>query len=426
MPGDPSAGAVLRELRRSHRLTLSAVARRAGCAASLISQVESGSRAIQPWLAAALDDVYAAGGSVAALAAVASSGPGEPGTGDGEVVVVHLPSDQGSMVVSRRDALMALSIGVMTAPLAALVPAAPSDRDEAEATLSRFETALAGFGRAGRRLPGRRVADAMLGNVLVLEGLRQVGHPELRTRLLRLQTRYAESLSWLNAEVGDLLQAVYWTDRCAVWAQAAEWPAMVAYTFVRRSMMALSFSDAAAGAVQHANQAARLPGAPAGVRALAAKQAAYGYALAGQAEESVRALDTAVRLFAAAERDDDPASAVGQRSVLNEDLQAVYAGTCRVYLGKGLEAVEELSSRLDRVAAGSARTHAITAARIARAAADAGDPALACERIRTAVELAEAVGSLSAKAELRRAEPVLLRRWPRRGDVQDIVRLLQS
>jgi hypothetical protein len=129
---------------------------------------------------------------------------------------------------------------------------------------------------------------------------------------------------------------------------------MVAYTFVRRSMMALSFSDAVASAIQQADLAARVPGAPASVRGLAAKQAAFGYALAGRAGESAQALDAAARLLSEAERVDDPGAAVGQRSVLSDDLYAIFEGTCQVYLGRGGAAVDGLALRLDRIASGSA------------------------------------------------------------------------
>jgi hypothetical protein len=70
-------------------------------------------------------------------------------------------------------------------------------------------------------------------------------------------------------------------------------------------------------------------------------------------------------------------------------------------------------------------TPPITAAKIARASVDAGEPALACERIRAAADLAQAVGSASARAELRRAANGLAR-WPRRRDVQEVRHLLAA
>ncbi|MFN2496634.1 MAG: helix-turn-helix domain-containing protein [Pseudonocardiaceae bacterium] len=71
VPGDVRLGAVLGELRMARGLTLAAVARQAGCSLSLLSYVESGDRALQPWLAEALDRIYATGSMVASLARTA-------------------------------------------------------------------------------------------------------------------------------------------------------------------------------------------------------------------------------------------------------------------------------------------------------------------------------------------------------------------
>ena len=49
--GDAQLGAVLRALREGRDLTLTAVARRAGCVESTVSYVECGHRRLQPWLA---------------------------------------------------------------------------------------------------------------------------------------------------------------------------------------------------------------------------------------------------------------------------------------------------------------------------------------------------------------------------------------
>src|SRR5207245_2941735 len=108
-----------------------------------------------------------------------------------------------------------------------------------------------------------------------------------------LQCRHAESLSWMHEESGDINDAVYWVDRAVHWAQAVGWIPMVAYAFVRRSMMAISLGDDGLQAVQNAQCAVQIPGTPAYVRGLAAKQMSYGHALAGNRGESARALDLA-------------------------------------------------------------------------------------------------------------------------------------
>jgi hypothetical protein len=71
----------------------------------------------------------------------------------GELVVfVRLAAEDQTMVVSRRMVLTALSLGVLSSPLRALVSAAPPDLDEARATLVRLDAALTSLVRTGREV----------------------------------------------------------------------------------------------------------------------------------------------------------------------------------------------------------------------------------------------------------------------------------
>jgi hypothetical protein len=108
VPGNVELGAVLRELRTARGLTLTAVARQARCALSLVSYVESGDRALQPWLAQELDRIYATG-SVVAFLARGSGGTSDENPASGapmrDVFVVVLPQGGVAMPLSRREAL---------------------------------------------------------------------------------------------------------------------------------------------------------------------------------------------------------------------------------------------------------------------------------------------------------------------------------
>jgi transcriptional regulator with XRE-family HTH domain len=75
MLGDAKLGAVLRELREGRDLTLTAVARRAGCVESTVSYVECGHRRLKPWLAQEFDRIYDTGGAIAALASSVGNKP---------------------------------------------------------------------------------------------------------------------------------------------------------------------------------------------------------------------------------------------------------------------------------------------------------------------------------------------------------------
>src|SRR3712207_389420 len=86
-------------------------------------------------------------------------------------------------------------------------------------------------------LPPAQLVDGMMGNVAVLDGLRRRMAGEDRNRCSTLQARYANLLSWLSEETGDLPGAMWWSDRASQWAQAAGWQGMTMYGFVRRAMM---------------------------------------------------------------------------------------------------------------------------------------------------------------------------------------------
>lgn len=79
-------------------------------------------------------------------------------------------------------------------------------------------------------------------------------------------------------EAADLTAALYWTDRTAQWARVCRWRSMVAYAYVRRSMLASSFTSDGPAAVEQAKLALQVPGVPPRIQALANKQIAYGFA----------------------------------------------------------------------------------------------------------------------------------------------------
>ncbi|MGH3885034.1 MAG: hypothetical protein ACRDSZ_00435 [Pseudonocardiaceae bacterium] len=155
------------------------------------------------------------------------------------------------------------------------------------------------------------------------------------------------------------------------------------------------------------------------MKGLAAKQMAYGYALAGNRDKSHCAFDTAMGWLAQPVREDD---AVLQRSLADDDLFAVYQATCDVYLGYGERVIPVLEPRMQSLTK-SLRTATITRAKLARAYANAGQPEQACRVAWDTLDAIEQIDSQSARNELHRAVPVL-NRWHGRSDVQDIVHRL--
>jgi hypothetical protein len=419
--GNSELGTVRRDLRKLRHLTLAAVARHAGCAESLISYVESGGRQLHPWLAAKLDDLYCTGGVVAALMRGTyghthnTSGSGAP---QSEILMVELPGGGAPMPLSRRELLATLSIGIAGSALHSeferALDSVPINGD----TLQLFENAYAGFRTAARTLPPSQLLDGLIGHVAVLDGLRRRASGSDRPRYSHLQARYAETLSWFSEEAGSLSGAMYWIDRASQWGQAANWHAMSAYSFIRRSMVVVRFSGDGLRAVDHARAAFEMPDVSPRMKGLAAKGIAIGYALNGDEPASSRALDDAMRLLSMPVREDD--AVLGPRSVVNDDLFAIYRATCDICLGRGERVVSVLESHLDSLSASSARWAIITQAKLARAYANAGQPEEAAKLSLAALDDIDRIGSFSARIELKRALPVL-RQWHGRDDVQAVI-----
>ncbi|MGQ0772803.1 MAG: helix-turn-helix domain-containing protein [Pseudonocardiales bacterium] len=423
MPGDSRLGAVLRQLRMARGLSLAAVARQAGCDQSLISLIELGQRQLHHWLAEKLDRIYRTGSVVASLARE-SGGTLQDNSASGvpemDVFVVLLPQGGAAMPLSRREVLTALGLGIVSGELQGEFERALDRIEFNDEVFQFFEDAFRGFQEAARMLPPVQLIDGMTGNIAILDGLRRRAADTNRRRCSTLQARCAELLSWLSEEAGDFSGAIWWNDRASQWAQAAGWPGMTVYGFVRRAMMVGRTSSEGLRIVDQASPVLEMPQASLRMKGWAANEMALGYALAGNRDESHRALDTAVGWLAQSMGDDDAAL---QRSMAVDDLFTVYQATRDIYLGHGERVIPVLEPRLDSLVTSSFRTATITRAKLARAYANAGQPEEACRVAWETLDAIEQVGSLSARNELRRALPVL-NQWHGRSDVQEIVHRL--
>jgi transcriptional regulator with XRE-family HTH domain len=427
VPGDSALGVLLRELRTARRLTLASLAHRVGCTESLLSLVETGKRPLQPWLADQLDQQYGLSGTLAALLEGASADPTSTRRPADDTLLLRLPLGGVTVPISRRALLAAFGIGALSGAVFQAIDVALGPAAATPESIHGLETTLEGFAGAARTLPPTRLIDPLLSQIAATDVLRQRSDPAQRPDLLRLQARSAECLSWMYEETGDAANALYWVDRAVQWAQLGDWTPMVAYGFVRRSMLALSYADDGCRAVENAEVALRTPGATSRIRGLAAKQMAFGWALLQRPDDSSRALDAAMTHLSAVEtpHDTDDARGVGQRSVVNDDLFTIFRATCDVYLGRGDPVIPVLQPRLESLSRASLRTHAITSAKLVNAYARAGAPELATPLLLDTIAKADSLGSLSAKRELLRAVPALTY-WDRRPEIRDAIHRLDA
>lgn len=426
MPGDAKLGAVLRELRTARGLTLAAVARQAGCTESLVSYVESGQRQVHPWLAENLDRIYQTGSAVASLARGAGGKPPEGQEFEvphSDVFVVQLPHGGAALPLSRREVKSALSIGIVSGGLQAEFERALDSIELDGDVLQSFEDAYHVFWEAAGMLPLAQLLDGMIGNVAVLDVLRRRAVGADWRRCGRLQVRYADLLSWMSQEAGDVAGALWWNDRAVQWAQAAGWWGFTARSFVRHTAMVHSFSDDGLRIVDQARSVLEMPHASPRMKGVAAGDTAYGYALADIRDESYRALDLAVSWLSQPVRGDS--TLPGETTIPNGELITLYQTTHAIYLGYGARVIPALERCSESLSGISSRTATATQAKLARAYANAGQPDEACRVAWDALDTTEQLGSQLARIELQRALPVL-NRWHGRSDVQDVVHRLQT
>lgn len=427
MSGDAKLGTVLRELRTARGLTLAAVARQAGCTESLVSYVESGQRQVYPWLAENLDQIYQTGSAVASLARGTDGKPPEGQASEvphSDVFVVQLPHGGAAMPLSRREVVTALGVGIVSGRLQGEFERALDAIELDSDVLQYFDEECGVFIKAVEMLPPAQIIDAMVGNVAILDGLRRRIEGPDRQRCSKLQARFANWLSWMSQEAGDISSTLWWNDRASQWAQAAGWSCFTAWSFIRRTAMVHSFSCDGLRIVDQARPVLEIPHASARIKGLASGGGiAYGYALAGHREESYRALDAAISWLNQPVREDD--IVLGQAAVPTDDFIALHQTTCDIYLGYGERCVPALEYFTKSLAGRSLRMVTATRAKLARAYANAGQPDEACQVAWDALNTTEQLGSQLARIELRRALPVL-NRWYGRSDVQDVVHRLQT
>ncbi|MGI9097563.1 MAG: helix-turn-helix domain-containing protein [Solirubrobacteraceae bacterium] len=143
---------------------------------------------------------------------------------------------------------------------------------------------------------------AMFGSPAVLAALRReldviaehrrVARGQLRTKLLRVEARWAEFASWLSNDTGDPARRDSWAVRALRLAKEADYPDMRAWVLMWQSQWACDRLDPPR-AVAFAQAAGRVPDTTDRLRSLSTRQEAYGHALANDATACQRCLDDA-------------------------------------------------------------------------------------------------------------------------------------
>jgi len=237
---------------------------------------------------------------------------------------------------------------------------------------------------------------------------RQVARGELRTQLLRVESRWAAHAAWLSNDTGDPRRRDAWTEHALSLAREAGYHDMTAYLLMRRSQWAAEELDAQR-AIAFADAALRVPGTSQPTRALCASKAALGHALANDAPSCERSLAETARLLA-----HRPASeAAAPYEDLNGPLVTapyIRVAGARCWLSlRPQKAVVMLEDALRRWPHDRTRDRGLHQTRLAQACAATNEPDRAAAEGIKALGIARTTKSDVTVRELRRLDRQLVR-----------------
>jgi len=356
-----------------------------------------------------------AGGLAQVISLLIAGGYAERPEGDEDDVSIALrvPDGEGTITVklSRRHFAELLAAGGLAAVLADFALAS---------------TASAGAGSAAdyrRVLAAHQSGHHLLEPAAHISALRQIlGDMEqqrarstsgrARVELRHVQSEYAEHVSWLCREAGDLGACRRWADRAAGWALESGDPVMATYMTLRGANLALDQGDhrqAAELAVTAQNVSWPIPPVLRGV--------ALAYEARGRAHTGTVAraqLDDAAELLTRDGPDDGPA----YLRFYNADFADLQRATCYVDAGVPGPAVTILQSKITTLPVSHGRDRGLYLARLGAAHAAGQEPDAAAYAAMGSLAEARRASSRHVLAELGRLDATLTRRWPAQPQVR--------
>jgi tetratricopeptide (TPR) repeat protein len=208
--------------------------------------------------------------------------------------------------------------------------------------------------------------------------------------MLRFGCEFTEFGGWVFQDAGDLLCAMHWTDRALDYALELGDQRTIAYTLMRKAMIATESGNSAQG-LGIANSALKYKDAlTPRLRAVILRQRSYSNAALGEVIASARDSDEAVTEAVAGEKQGEGDGA----SYCTPTYAAMEAGASWVILGHPKTALPILEkSRSEWPDHTQVRDYALCVARLAIAYADAGELEQACAATEEVITLAQGLGS---------------------------------
>jgi transcriptional regulator with XRE-family HTH domain/tetratricopeptide (TPR) repeat protein len=270
-------------------------------------------------------------------------------------------------------------------------------RTSAVPVLSALRGMHRGYVEAGRLMGSLCVAGPIQLQMPVIEKACEVSRGADRIEMLRFACQFAEFGGWIFQDAGDLTCAMQWTNRALDYALELGDERVIAYTLMRKAMIATEGGTPAQGLGIADAALRRKDSLTPRLRAVILRQRSYSNAVLGEVIATARDADEAVTEAVAAENQDEEDRA----PYCTPTYAAMEAGASWVLLGHPKTAIPILEkSRSEWTDHTEVRDYALCVSRLALAYATAGDVERARAAADEVVALAQGLGSRRVVSQL--------------------------
>ena len=254
-----------------------------------------------------------------------------------------------------------------------------------------------GYVEADRLMGSLCIAGPIQQQMPVIERACEVTRGADRVEMLRFACQFAEFGGWIFQDAGDLTCAMQWTNRALDYALELGDERVVAYTLMRKAMIATESGSPAQGLGIADAALKRKDALTPRLRAVILRQRSYSNAVLGEVIATARDSDEAVTEAVAGENQGEEDRA----PYCTPTYAAMEAGASWVLLGHPKTAIPILEkSRSEWADHTEVRDYALCVSRLALAYAAAGDVERACAAADEVVTLAQGLGSRRVVSQL--------------------------
>ncbi len=270
-------------------------------------------------------------------------------------------------------------------------------RTGAVPVLSALRGMHRGYVEADRLMGSMCVAGPIRLQMPVIERTCEVSRGADRVEMIRFACQFAEFGGWIFQDAGDLTCAMQWTNRALNYALELGDERVIAYTLMRKAMIATEGGSPAQGLGIADAALKRKEALTPRLRAVILRQRSYSNAVLGEVIATARDSDEAVIEAVAGENQGEEDRA----PYCTPTYAAMEAGASWVLLGHPKTAIPILEkSRSEWVDHTQVRDYALCVPRLALAYAAAGDVERACAAADEVVALVQGLGSRRVVSQL--------------------------